>query len=56
MRFLDLFKALEEFIIMLKMPEHIYEYSDSDSDSDSDDEEETNHEPYEPAEDDIQNE
>ena len=54
MRFLDLFKALEEFIIMLKMPEHIYEYSDSDSDSD--DEEETNHEPYEPAEDDIQNE
>ena len=52
MRFLDLFKALEEFIIMLKMPEHIYEYSDSDSD----DEEETNDEPYESAEDDIQNE
>ena len=36
MRFLDLFKALEEFVIMLKMPGNIYEYSDSEDEENED--------------------
>lgn len=50
MTFLDLFKALEEFVIMLKMPINPHEYSDSEDDEESDDE------PYEQANDDKQNE
>jgi hypothetical protein len=50
MTFLDLFKALEEFVIMLKMPKNPYEYSDSEDNEEFDDE------PYEMANDDKQNE
>ena len=50
MTFLDLFKALEEFVIMLKMPINPYDYSNSEDDEEFDDE------PYESADDDKQNE
>ena len=50
MTFPNLFKALEEFVIMLKMPINPYDYSDSEDD------EETNDEQYEQVDDDKQNE